>query len=234
MTVSGTATFSMTVEEIVTEARELLGVQAAEEPLQAHELQKGIRHLNLLLKSLQAASVMAWTLTEGSFTLVEDDADYVFGTGGTFTTVPIEITDVRIERGVNSIAMTRLSREDYYNLPNRTTSGYPTMAYYDRQRDTGTLYVWPAPDAGLGTIQFTYRRRIMDAGNGTDTLDIPPEWHEAILYGLAKRLIPTYPKIDKTALALVMAMADSSWAIAANFDTGEGMGSLTVTPDYDR
>lgn len=233
MTVSGTTTFSMTVSEIVTEARGLLGIQAAEEPLEAHELQQGIRTLNMMLKAWQADGVQAWTLTEGTFTLVQADADYVFGAGGTFTTVPLDITDVRITRNSNSIPMFRLSREDYYALPLRTNQGYPTQFYYDRQREGGTFYVWPAPDSGLGTIDFTYRRYIMDAGDGTNTLDLPTEWYEAITYNLADRLMPYYPGISPVSKQKVETRAAAAYFSVKGFDTGEGMGSISITPDWD-
>lgn len=230
MTVSGTTTFSMTVSELVTEARGLLGVQAAEEPLQAHELDQGIRALNMMLKAWQADGVRTWTLTEGSFSLTQSDYDYVIGSGGTFTTVPLEILDVRITRSSRDMPMHRMSREEYQAIPVKSTEGYPTQYYYDRQREGGTFYVWPAPDSSAGTIKFTYRRQIMDAGNGANTLDLPTEWHEAVAYNLAKRLIPYYPGIRQENLAIVTSMAAESYAIVKDFDIGEGKGSITITP----
>lgn len=233
MTVSGTTTFSLTVSELVTEARGLLGIQASEEPLQAHELAQGIRALNMMLKAWQVDGVQTWTLTEGSFALAQGDYDYLFGAGGTFTTVPLEITDARIVRSSIDLPMNRMSREEYHALPLKTVEGYPTQFYYDRQRDGGTFYVWPAPDSTAGTIKFTYRRYIMDAGNGTDTLDFPTEWYEAIAYGLAKRLVPYYPGVNPKTLPLVLDMAATSYATVKGFDVGEGRGSLMIGPDND-
>ena len=230
MTVSGTTTFNLTVTEIVTEARGLLGIQAAEEPLQAHELAQGIRALNMMLKAWQADGVKTWTLTEGSFALAQSDVDYVFGSGGTFTTVPLEITDVRITRNSQDLPMNRMSREEYFALPLKTTEGYPTQFYYDRGIAGGTFYVWPAPDSTAGTIKFTYRRYIMDAGDGTDTVDLPPEWMEAIAYNLAKRLLSYYPNVNPVLLPNVMEMAASSYAVVQGFDVGEGLGSISVLP----
>lgn len=230
MTVSGTTTFNLTVAQIVTEARGMLGIQDAEEPLQPHELEQGIRSLNMMMKAWQADGVQTWTTSDGQFTLVQSDADYVFGSGGTFTTVPIDILDARILRGSNEIPMTRMSREDYLRLPNKATQGYPTQFYYNRQRDGGTFYVWPTSDAALGTIKFTYRRYIMDAGNGTNTVDFPPEWMEAITSGLAKRLIPYYPGANPTSIANVERMAASSYSVMVDFDAAEGESSIMITP----
>jgi hypothetical protein len=230
MTVSGTTTFSMTVEQIVVEARAQLGIQEAEEPLQAHELTQGIRALNMMLRAWQIDGIKTWTLTEGSFSLAQSDYDYVFGAGGTFTTVPLEITDVRITRNSQDLPMNRMSREEYQSLPVKSTEGYPTQYYYDRQQDGGTMYVWPAPDATAGTIKFTYRRYLYDVGVGTATLDIPKEWYEAVTYNLAKRLLAYYPGVHQNSIKLVMEMAPSSYAQVKNFDVGEGMGSIMVVP----
>jgi hypothetical protein len=235
MTVSGTAAFSMTVEQIVTEARGLLGVQAAEEPLQAFELAQGIRALNMMLKAWQADGVQTWTFTEGAFPLVLGQQGYAIGSGGAFAMAPLDITDVRITRSGRDLPMNRMSRQDYYALPIKTTQGYPTQFYYDRQRDGGTFYVWPAPDTSLGTIAFTYRRYIMDAGDGTNTLDLPTEWHEAVTYNLADRLIPYYPSISPTNKQKVETRAAAAYFSVKGFDTGEGEGSISITPwGFDR
>lgn len=232
MTVSGTTAFNLTVAEIVRDARGMLGIQDEEEPLEAVDLDRGIRVLNTMLLAWQADSVQTWVLTEGTLTLVQGDYDYVIGSGGAFTTVPTEITDARINRSSIDLPMNRMSREDYYALPVKDTQGYPTQFYYDRQRDGGTFFVWPAPDSVAGTIRFTYRRRIMDVGAGSNTLDLPTEWLEAIIANLAVRLSPHYGGIDPRRLAEVRDIALSSYNVLKSFDTAEGEGSINIWPDY--
>jgi len=228
MTVSGTTAFAMTVSEIVEDARDLLGISAEEEPMEAVDLNKGVRALNQMLRAWQADGVQTWVLTEGTFALVASDADYVFGTGGSFTTVPLEIMDMRITRNGTDLPMQRMSREEYFSLPNKATTGYPTCYYYDRQRNGGTLYVWPAPDATGGTLKFTYRRMLNDVGDGTNTLDVPTEWMEAVTSNLAVRLAPRY---EKTPSQIVLKLAETSYNSLKAFDTGEGEGSISILPD---
>jgi hypothetical protein len=234
MTVGSTIDFSLTAEELVKEARGALGIQAHEEPLQAHELQQGLRTLNAMVKAWQAVGTMTWTLTEGSFALVQGDVDYVFGSGGTVTTVPFEVTDARITRGGTDLPMWPLSREDYFSIPLKTTQGYPTQFYYDRQRESGTFYVWPAPDATGGTIKFTYRRSIFDFDTSSDTMDLPQEWYEAVVWNLADRLLSYYPTTDAVIVQRVMQRAASSYAVVKSFDTGEGQGSISILPGGHR
>lgn len=231
MTVSGTTAFDMTVSDIITYARGLIGIQDEEEPLTSVDLQRGITVLNMMLHSWQADGVQTWVRTEGTFALAQGDYDYVFGAGGAFTTVPVEITDVRITRSSRDLPMNRMSREEYQALPVKDTQGYPTQFYYDRQRDGGTFYVWPAPDATAGTIKFTYRRYIMDAGDGTKTLDIPKEWLEAVTSNLAVRLSPYYGGVDPARLSEVKELASVSYNVLKSFDTAEGEAVINIWPD---
>ncbi len=91
------------------------------------------------------------------------------------------------------------------------------------------LYIWPAPDATSSTVSFTYRRYIMDAGNGTNTLDIPKEWLLAVCSNLAVILAPKYQVTVPKETAVI---ATSSYEILKSFDTGEGKGSVSIMPDY--
>src|SRR5690606_27436863 len=117
---------------------------------------------------------------------------YAFGAGGDFTEVPFDISDDMRIRRQNDLPMIRLSRDEYMSLPSKAVQGYPTQWYYERQRSGGRLYVWPAPDGQAGTLKFSYRRIIMDVDSGADDFDLPQEWHEAVVFGLARRLVGTY------------------------------------------
>lgn len=232
MAVSSSTDFNQTAQELIVDALAELGVLAEEEPLEATDLNRGLRILTRMFKSWQADGVMTWTMTEGTLALVQGQEDYAFGAGGDFTTVPLDIADMEINRGSNDLPMFRLSREEYRALPNKTTQGYPTQFYYDRQRAGGALYVWPAPDATGGTLKFTYRRIIMDMDAGPDNFDLPPEWHDAIVFNLAKGFIGPYSMDGKPAAARIMAEAERTYQIVKGFDAGEGKASLSVTPEW--
>jgi hypothetical protein len=234
MAVSNSTDFSETVLEIITDALAELGVNADEEPLEAADQNRALRALNRMLKAWQADGVMAWTYAEGELATVQGQASYDFGAGGDFTIKPFEILDMRINRGGNDLPMYRLSREEYYALPNKTNQGYPTQFYYDRQRDSGALYLWPAPDATLGTLKFTYRRVIMDIDSGADDFDVPQEWTEALVFGLASRLIGPYAKAGSAESARVEQEAARTYMVVKGFDIGEGVGSIRVTPNRSR
>lgn len=230
MALSNSTDFSLNAVQIIQEAVSLIGANITAEPLKAYEFTWGLRALNMMLRTWQADGVMTWTLTEGTLSLILGQPGYAFGSGGDFTTVPLDITDVRITRLSRDLPMCRMSREEYYALPIKTNQGYPTQFYYDRQRDSGTLYVWPAPDTALGTIGFTYRRYLMDLDTQTNNIDLPKEWYEAIVYNLAKKLLPRYGGANTPEAALVLAEADKTYHILKGFEIGEGMGSISIAP----
>lgn len=233
MTVSNSTDFRSTAIEIIEDARRLLGIHAEEEQTEAHVLVTGKRFLTMMLKDWQVdPDLGTWLETQGSMALANATASYVFGSGGAFTTIPFEIVQVRVSHdGGNEIEMIPLSRGDYYRLPNRTTTGHPTQYFYDRQRDNGTLYVWPVPSDADYDITFTYRRRIMDVDAGVDNLDIPPEWEWAVINNLAKMLTPTCGRGGTPEAAQVTGDALTSLTKLKAFDLSNDGGSIFMGPD---
>lgn len=232
MTVSGSTDYNPAAVSIITNARRLLGINAEEESLEANELTIGLEWLTMLLKDWQVDPELGtWLKTEGAMALVSADKDYVFGAGGSFTTVPFEISSIRVSyNGGNEIPMRQMGRDEYFNLPNKTSTGFPTCYFYDRQRDSGMLYVWPVPGDNNYDIAFTYRRRIMDTDAGTDSLDIPPEWMWAVTNNLAVNLIPTCGRGGTPEATQIVMEAGKSLAKLKNFDESNDGGEIQFVP----
>ena len=80
-----------------------------------------------------------------------------------------------------------IAQNDYMALSTKTSSGQPTQIHYDPQLTSGVLHVWPASDDLTTTLEIIVDRPIEDMDNATDDFDVPQEWYEPILYGLAYR-----------------------------------------------
>lgn len=232
MATSGSTDFSLTTHDLIIEARKKIGLHESEEPLQADQLTMGKKTLNTMLKAWQVGGVSFSQYTEGTLTLVQANVDYTFGSGGDFATVPFDMVDVRITRGGTDLPMMELSREEYYAIPQKSQQGYPTQWFYDRQRNGGTLYVWPAPDATAGTLKFTYVRKIEDMDANENDLDLPQEWYEAVVYNLADRFAEEYGLINTPLGQRVAQKAAMSLQEIKEFDTGEGRGSVRIVPGF--
>ncbi len=82
-----------------------------------------------------------------------------------------------------------LSRSEYEDLPYKTgNSGTPSLAYFDRQRPKGKLFVWPPPDSEKHVMRLWYEARIDDLKTPEDALDMDRAYLPAVVYTLAIRL----------------------------------------------
>lgn len=88
------------------------------------------------------------------------------------------------------IPIVNQSRQDYFDLPNKNQNGTVIQTYYSRQLAQGIMYCWNPPSNATSVINFTYEREIEVPTEVTQTLDLPADWYDAVIYNLAKRLIP--------------------------------------------
>lgn len=176
-----------TVQEIVTDALREAKVVGVNEPVQAEYSAIALRTLNRMVKGWQNKGYNLWTVTSMSVAATTN-ANYTLG-----PVRPHKILSVNYKNtsGIE-LPMQNLTRQEYDDLPNKSSSGIPTTWYFDRQREAAVLYVWPVlSSVTTETLEITYNREIEDMGL-TDTLDMPGEWYEAVVYNLALRLCNTF------------------------------------------
>lgn len=217
-----TATF--TVAEIVTAALRKVGVVSKDEDASEADIAEAVKTLNWMLKGWQSKEWLTWTYTRGTLTLT---------TAASYTldpVRPIRILNARLKRNGIETPMVRMTREDYDTLPVKTTTGLPTQFYYDRQKEAALLYVWPVLSVANGeTIEFSYERELADITAGTDVLDMPVEWHEAVIYNLASRLTEDYPDCPPSVAQKVDARA---MMLLDDLLAEDREGSVTFVPDW--
>jgi hypothetical protein len=232
MTVNASTSFAMTGLQLVTRAFNILGVGSEGEALTARMLADGTENLNLLIKTLGAADHL-WTRTESTLTLVADQAAYTLNPG---ISKPMRVTSVRrVQDGIET-PMLEMSREEYFDQPNKTTSAStPVNWYYDPQRDNGTLYLWPAPSSTVVaypmTLTLTVLRRMADMIGTSDSLDMPQEWYQTIIWNLANDLETQYPVNDARLAVKIERRAKELLKDLKAFDNETS--SVFLQPEYD-
>jgi len=99
------------------------------------------------------------------------------------------------------IPITRINKDDYWQLPNKDFQGRPVQYWCDRQMFGPKMWLWPAPG-----FQFVYsqvpvlaHRHIMDIGQMTDVVEVPQRVYDAVWTSLAERLRIVIPTVDKDA-----------------------------------
>lgn len=213
MAVTGT----QNVRDIVEAAMRKAGILDVRENAAAEDMTLGIGELFRMLKAWQGCGAL-FIRAEQTVTLTTA-ASYALAAPAR----PLRVLTARLVRGGIETPMQRMTRDEYDSLPLKTSTGLPTTFHFDRQREQATLFVWPVLAAAAGeTIKLTIDREIEDVTDPNDTLDIPAEWYEAAVYGLALRLADTYGLRDE-ATRRVALRAERAWKDAKAFGNDESV-----------
>ncbi len=229
MTTSGTTSFNLDLNNLVEEAFERCGSEIRT----GYELRTARRSLNLLTAEWANRGVNLWTIEQGEIPLVQGQVAYE---------LPIDTVDllehvIRTGTGQNQsdLTITRISVSTYATIPNKLAQGRPIQVWVDRQsgatypaggRPEGTnpstgvdhpqIYVWPTPEqSNYYTFVYWRMRRVQDAGDGTNTQDIPFRFLNCMVAGLAYYLSM---KIAPDRMATLKAQYDEQWKFAAEED----------------
>jgi hypothetical protein len=214
MATSGTTAFNLEFVELVEEAFERCGAEMRS----GYDLRTARRSLNLLFADWANRGVNLWTVEQGSISLVDGTATYNLPTD----TVDIFEQVLRTGAGAAStqadVVMSRISVSTYATLPNKLQEGRPIQVYVDRQSPTPTVTLWPVPDGAQTYTMIYWRlRRIEDAGNGANTMDVPFRFIPALVAGLAYYLALKVPG-GMERLQVLKAQYDEAWQMASDED----------------
>lgn len=180
MTTSGTITYLSTARDLIKGALELIGV--ADNHEDADSYATALRQMNWMLKTMQADGCNLWR---------EDEKSITWTAGNQVQTLTPNIMDILDARVVISSTfertLGRFERGDYVVLPNKAASGAPTLYSFQKRTGNAKMNVWPVPTTDT-TINLTVARVIEDVTDLNQTLDLPQEWQETIVYQLADRL----------------------------------------------
>lgn len=124
--------------------------------------------------------------------------NYRLGTSTSPALIPVSrVLNVRRQESTDyEIPIVFESRQDYFNLPNKTQTGTPIQAYYDRQdiagETSGVMYLWLSPVSSVPIINFTYERKLQILVDIDDTVDIPDFALDTFIHCGAVKLIPIF------------------------------------------
>lgn len=182
MAVTGTYTNG----DLITDALRKIGVVSEDESATSDQMSNAVRALNRMLKAWQNKGYSLFPVASQTVTLTT-------ATNYTMSPVrPIRIHSVRYNNGSTELPMQELTRQEYDDLPIKTSTGIPTCWYYDKQREAAKLYIWPVMASVTSeTLEITYERELEDVTEAS-VADVPGEWWDAVVYGLAARLMDDY------------------------------------------
>ena len=213
MATSGTATFNLDLSEIVEEAFE----RAGGELRTGYDLRTARRSLNLLFMDWANRGINMFTFEQGTINLTPGVATYQLPAD----TVDLLEHVIRTGAGNPStqadLTITRISVSTYATIPNKLQQARPIQIWVERL-DTPRVTLWPVPDNSQ-TYQLVYwrMRRIQDAGDGVNTMDMPFRFIPCMVAGLAYYLALKVPGAAER-LGVLKQQYDEAWDLASSED----------------
>lgn len=174
MAVSGSTNFELDVSDYIEEAFERCGLEVRT----GYDLKTAKRSLNLLFADWANRGLNQWTIVQRTQTVTQADGNYDLGAD------VIDVLSMVVRRSNNDIAMSKISRDTYLNIPSKTTQGRPTQFFIDRQISP-VINIWPVPENSTDVLVFDCLTRIDDADTYTNTTDVPFRFYPCLAAGLA-------------------------------------------------
>jgi hypothetical protein len=174
MTTSGSTNFELDVSDYIEEAFERCGLEVRT----GYDLKTAKRSLNLLFADWANRGLNQWTIAQRTQAVTTSDGDYDLGTD------VIDVLSMVVRRSSTDFSMTRISRDEYLSIPNKTTKGRPTQFFIDRQV-TPQIKIWPVPENSTDVLHFDCLTRIEDADTFTNTVEVPFRFYPCLAAGLA-------------------------------------------------
>ena len=214
MAVSDSRDFNIDVSDAIEEAYERCGVEVRA----GYSLRTARRSLNLMLAEWANRGVNLFTVQQVTTTLTQGTANYTLGAD------TIDILEMVLRRSSNDTTMSRISRGEYLNIPNKSDQGRPSQFFVDRQVNP-VLYLWQTPENSTDQIVYYRLVRIDDADTYTDDFDMPFRFFHCLVAGLAYYLSM---KIAPDRIATLKSIYDEEFARAASEDRDRA--SLKLVP----
>jgi hypothetical protein len=211
MTTSGTAVWNLDIADAIEEAYERAGLEART----GYDYRTARRSLNILSAEWSNRGLNLWTVQENSLVLTPGTKTYTLPAD----TIDIIETIIRVNSNGTPLDYTvsRIGVGDYATLPNKNSTGRPLQIYVDRQVNP-TYTLWPVPDLPYTIIYWTMRR-IQDATNATDVMDMPVRFVPALVSGLAFQLAMKRPEAAAR-VPMLKAEYMEQFQLAADEDRG--------------
>ena len=179
MATSNTTTFNLSFDSIIERAYARCGKSMRT----GYELRAARDNLNLLFSEGGNRGIHLWKVKNHTQNL----------TAGTTTyTAPSDASDVlelvfrKISGNTTTVtSMTKISRSEYENVPNKFSEGQPSQYFVQRNLSNVEINLYQTPNETDTQINYFYVGRIEDVGAYTNEPDAPFRFLPCTVAGLA-------------------------------------------------
>lgn len=179
MALSGTSTFTLTVNDVIQEAYDRIGG----DPILGYDVRSARRSMNIMFSDWANRGYNQWTVEYKTLAITTGTIQYTLD----YDTVDVINANIQTSDG-NEYAMTALGLGDYAVISNKNSQARPTQ-YYLQRLSTPVLKIYPAPDQNY-TLTYYRMRKIEDITASTvsgveQNIDVPFRAFECMCAGLA-------------------------------------------------
>ena len=213
MATSGVSNFNLDLTEVVEEAFERVGGEMRT----GYDLRTARRSMNLMFADWANRGLNMFTYEQGSIPLVAGQATY------NLPDDTVDLLEHVIRTGAGSastqadLTITRISVSTYATIPNKLQQARPIQVWIERL-NTPRFTVWPTPDNSQPyTFVYWRLRRIQNAGEGVNTMDMPFRFLPCMVAGLAYYLALKVPGGTER-LGVLKQQYDEAWELASTED----------------
>jgi hypothetical protein len=175
MATSGTTNFDLSIDKVIQRAYARCGMDLRT----GYQLTAARDNLNLLFSEWGNRGIHLWKVINHTQTLTAGTNVY---------TAPADASDVLevvFRNGDTDTTMTKISRSEYENLPNKTSQGTPSQYYIKRNLNSVKIHLYLTPNTTGTQLNYYYVGRIEDVGAYTNTPDAPYRFLPCLVSGLA-------------------------------------------------
>ena len=94
------------------------------------------------------------------------------------------------------IPLSRLNRDDYWNLPNKQFPSVRSLQYWFDRTIEPSMYLWPVPNNDFQMFQLVVEKQMQDVGSLTDQIYVPDRWLPCVQAQLSHKLALQLPGVD--------------------------------------
>jgi hypothetical protein len=196
-----------------------------------YDLRTARRSLNLMFADWANRGLNMFTYEQGTQVLTPGVATYVLPTD------TVDLLEHVIRTGAGNVStqadltITRISVSTYATIPNKLQQARPIQIFIERL-NTPQFTVWPIPDNTQTYTLVYYRlRRIENAGDGVNTMDMPFRFLPCMVAGLAYHLALKIPGGGER-LGILKQQYDEAWALASEEDREKAAIRLVPRRQY--
>ena len=205
MSTSGTVTSQGLIQDIIRDALYTINaipagtyemlVDQGDTEIIAHAR----RVLMRMVRDWENEGLYLWKLARTTQALVASTASYAL----LYSVADVLAEDIFIRNSSGTDTQVRyITRREYSNLPDKTTTGRPTLLYIEKATANSVavgsitqtyqgglvLYPWPVPDSATDVLHFTKVSSIQDVTLDSQNADFPTKFQDALVFGLAYKL----------------------------------------------